>query len=171
VRGPRTVIVGPTFGYSPFGYSPYAYSPFGYYPGYYSPFAQPYFYSDPSAVAPAYSYSEPAYTAPAPEAPAVSQNEADLSYQVGRLSAEIEQLRQQQSQLQQPPPPQALATPTVLIFKDGHRVEIQNYAIVGQTLWVLDDRSSTKISLADLDLDATQKENRARGSRFVPPSR
>lgn len=170
VRSPRTVIVGSGFG-SAFGYYPYGYSPYGYYPGYYNPFSPQYFYSDPSAGVPAYSYSEPAYAAPAPEAPpAVSQNESDLAYEVGRLSAEIEQLRQQQAQLQAPPPPQSQSAATVLIFRDGHQLEIQNYAIVGQTLWILDQRNSSKIPLSDLDLDATQKENRSRGLRFVTPS-
>jgi hypothetical protein len=171
--------VNPGFGFNSFGYSPYGYYPYGYYPGYYNPFSPQYFYSDPYGGyggAPGYSYadpsySEPAYAAPAPEAPVVGQNESDLTYEVGRLSAEIEQLRQQQAQNQAPPPPpRALAERTVLIFRDGHQVEIQNYAIVGQTLWVLDERNSSKIPLSDLDLDATQKENRARGLRFVPPS-
>jgi hypothetical protein len=183
VRSPRTVIVNPgfgfnSFGFNSFGYSPYGFYPYGYYPGYYNPFSPQNFYSDPyGGGVPGYSYSEPAYSepayvAPAPEIPAVSQNESDLSYEVGRLSAEIEQLRQQQAlnQAQAPPPPQSLSPRTLLIFRDGRQVEIQNYAIVGQTLWVLDERNSSKIPLSDLDLDATQKENRSRGLRFVPPS-
>jgi hypothetical protein len=55
---------------------------------------------------------------------------------------------------------------TVLVFRDGHRMEITNYAIVGQTIWVLDERNSTRIPVSDLDVDATQKENRIRGLRF-----
>jgi len=96
----------------------------------------------------------------------------DLAYQVGRLSQEIEQLRQQQTitSYTQPPAPSQVAaeqrTPTVLVFRDGRRMEIQNYAIVGQTLWVFDERAATKIPLSDLDLDATQKENRGSGFRF-----
>jgi len=96
----------------------------------------------------------------------------DLAYQVGRLSQEIEQLRQQQTITSYTQPtatsqvtPQQ-RTPTVLVFRDGHRMEIQNYAIVGQTLWVFDERAATKIPLSDLDLDATQKENRGSGFRF-----
>jgi len=50
-------------------------------------------------------------------------------------------------------------------------MEIQNYAIVGQILWVLDENAATKISVADLDLDATQRENRQRGLRFPLPQR
>jgi hypothetical protein len=168
-RSPRTVIISPGFGFSPFGLGyPGLYSP------YYSPFSAPYFFSDPYSTgqayaAPGYSYSEPAYAPQEAPAPVASQSDSDLAYQVGRLSAEVEQLRQQQQVQAQPAAP-SVATPTVLIFKDGHHMEIQNYAIVGQTLWVLDDRNSSKISLTDLDIDATQKENRARGLRFVPPS-
>ncbi len=54
----------------------------------------------------------------------------------------------------------------VLVFRDGHRMEIQNYAIVGQTLWVFEERVATKILLSDLDLDATQRENRGSGLRL-----
>jgi len=113
---------------------------------------------------------------PAAPAPAVNQREVDLAYQVGRLSEEIEQLRQQQN-LRSSPPPQTQAVaerpriPTVLVFRDGHRIEIQNYAIVGQTLWVVDEKAANKISIADLDLDATQNENRGRGVRFPLPEK
>ncbi|HLH31400.1 MAG TPA: hypothetical protein VKY31_09375 [Terriglobia bacterium] len=162
VRGPRTVVVAPAFGYG-YGY-PY-YSPF------FDPY-NPYGYAAPVASEPV--YSEPAYV-DNPQ-PAVSQNEAELSYQVGKLSQEIEDLRQQQAQvaqLQRPPQPLPPDTfmPVVLIFKDGHRTEVQNYAIVGQTLWVLDEKNSSKIPLSDLDLEASQKENRSHGVRFSIPGR
>jgi phosphoglycolate phosphatase-like HAD superfamily hydrolase len=58
---------------------------------------------------------------------------------------------------------------TVLIFRDGHRVELRNYAIVGDTLY---DFTSArhKISLADLDLTATARENDDRGIDFHVPA-
>ena len=49
--------------------------------------------------------------------------------------------------------------------------EIQNYAMVGQTLWVFDEKAAEKISINDLDLDATWKENRERGMRFPLPEK
>jgi len=59
---------------------------------------------------------------------------------------------------------------TVLIFKDGRQVEVGNYAIVGATLYELNDGRSRKVQLADLDLPATVKENDDRGVEFqVPP--
>ncbi len=159
-RFPRTIIVPPVVGY----YSPYIWP-------------APTLFADP-----AYSpyvgsvYSEPAYVPQAAPAPAVNQREVDLAYQVGRLSEEIQQLRQQQNVRSSPPPQTQAATerpriPTVLVFRDGQRKEIQNYAIVGQTLWVFDEKAADKISIADLDLDATQNENRGRGVRFPLPQK
>jgi hypothetical protein len=47
---------------------------------------------------------------------------------------------------------------------------LQNYAIVGDTLFDLADNRSHKIQLADLDLPATRKANDARGVDFQVPS-
>ncbi|HXW89947.1 MAG TPA: hypothetical protein VEK33_05325 [Terriglobales bacterium] len=58
---------------------------------------------------------------------------------------------------------------TVLVFKDGRRMEIQNYAIVGNTLWDLSDGARRKVPLNDLDLGATTKENDERGIDFRVP--
>jgi hypothetical protein len=69
---------------------------------------------------------------------------------------------------QQPQPAQAS---TVLVFKDGHKLEVGNYAIVGTTLFDLTSGHPRKIALADLDLEATQKQNDDRGVVFqLPPS-
>lgn len=48
---------------------------------------------------------------------------------------------------------------TIFIFKDGHKLETQNYAIQGQTLFDFSNNQLRKIKLADLDLDATRKAN------------
>jgi hypothetical protein len=136
--------------------------PFGFY--------SPYFWSSPFSTYPF--YSEPYVTAtPTVQSPAITQNDTDLSYQVQQLSDEIERLRQQQAlAVQAPPQPQVSAVPqtppTVLVFRDGRHMSIQNYAVVGETLWVLDERTSTRVSIDDLDLDATRRENLARGVRF-----
>lgn len=57
--------------------------------------------------------------------------------------------------------------PTVLIMRDGRRIETQSYAITDQTLWVFDQGTSQRYALTDLDMDATQKENLQRGIRFL----
>ena len=58
---------------------------------------------------------------------------------------------------------------TVLVFRDQHKEEIQNYAIVGQTLWNFSPQHTQKISLAQLDLAATAKANDDRGVTFRLP--
>lgn len=61
--------------------------------------------------------------------------------------------------------------PTVLVFKDGHSLEVGNYAIAGNTLFDLTPGHSRKVPLADLDLVATQKQNDDRGVVFqLPPA-
>ena len=60
---------------------------------------------------------------------------------------------------------------TTLVFKDGHQIEVGNYAIVAQTLYDLTSGHPRKIALSDLDLSATQKQNEDRGVIFqLPPS-
>ena len=58
---------------------------------------------------------------------------------------------------------------TVLVFRDQHKQEVQNYAIVGQTLWNFAPQHTQKIPLADLDLPATTKANDDRGVDFRLP--
>ncbi len=60
--------------------------------------------------------------------------------------------------------------PTLLVFKDGRKLEVGNYAILGQTLFDLTPGHARKIALADLDLDATREQNEDRGLTFQLPS-
>ena len=62
-----------------------------------------------------------------------------------------------------------LTLATVLVFRDGRKQEVQNYAIVGQTLWNFAPQHTEKISIAALDLDATVKANDERGVTFRLP--
>jgi hypothetical protein len=64
----------------------------------------------------------------------------------------------------------AIMPATVLVFRDQHTREIQNYAILGQTLWNFAPQRTEKISLADLDLAATIKANDERGVSFRLPA-
>ncbi|MGB8468530.1 MAG: hypothetical protein WA795_14480 [Candidatus Sulfotelmatobacter sp.] len=61
------------------------------------------------------------------------------------------------------------APATVLVFRDEHKQEVKNYAIVGQMLWVFDLQHTQKIPLSDIDLPATTKANDARGVDFQLP--
>jgi hypothetical protein len=75
-----------------------------------------------------------------------------------------------------PPPPRSeheelneAAPATVLVFRDEHKQEVHNYAIVGQTLWNFAPQHTQKIPLSDLDLPATTKENDEHGVDFHVP--
>jgi hypothetical protein len=68
------------------------------------------------------------------------------------------------------PPPAPAQPETVLVFKDGHQLEVENYAIVGRTLYDLTEGRKHKIALDDLDLAATAKQNEDRGVDFQIPA-
>ncbi len=159
----------------PFGYPYVAYPYYGY----------PYAYT-------AYPYlgyglqSDLVYST-APSAPAYMDNhDTGLQNEVYRLQAEVDQLRQQQAAtaerqqyaLSSPtanpqpipaarPRQEAPAPPTVLVFLDGRREQVQNYAVAGQSLWIFTEDRARKIPLADLNLDATRQINEQRGIEFV----
>jgi hypothetical protein len=74
------------------------------------------------------------------------------------------------------PKPEAAAPapdqpPTVLVFRDGHKSEVKNYAILGDALYDLSSDRRRKIALADLDVAATARENDERGIDFRLPER
>jgi hypothetical protein len=58
---------------------------------------------------------------------------------------------------------------TVLVFKDGHQAEVENYAIVGDTLYDLSEGRRHKIPLSELDLTSTARQNDDRGIDFKVP--
>jgi hypothetical protein len=59
---------------------------------------------------------------------------------------------------------------TTLVYRDGHKAELRNYAIVGSNLIDLTKSSLLKkIPLASLDLEATRRENEENGVDFHLP--
>ena len=59
-----------------------------------------------------------------------------------------------------------ISTPTLLVFRDKHTQEVQNYAIVGGTVWIFSEQRATKLPLSWLDIEATAKANEDRGVNF-----
>ncbi len=74
---------------------------------------------------------------------------------------------QSESASGQPAQPQE---PTVLVFRDGHHMEIQNYAIVDDFLYDFTPGHGRKVPLSQLDLPATEKANADRGLDFTLPA-
>ena len=59
-----------------------------------------------------------------------------------------------------------------LVFKDGHRQPVRNYALTGTAVIVLDNAASgrqQRIPLADLNVPATEQAAEAAGLDFSPP--
>lgn len=151
---------------------PYSYAFPYYYSGYFDPFYDDYWN-------PYYSFGSYSY-----DPSEGSSSYTDLSNQIWNLDAQVEQLRDENDSLQAEldesrRPPQPTVGPaiagsnepsTLLIFKDGHRLQVQNYAVVGQTLWILSPARADKVPLADLDLNQTIKINEARGVEFLGPA-
>ena len=109
-----------------------------------------------------------------------AEQNQQLSQQVNELSNEVARLRDEQEIRAYTPLPtnrQAapdaakanISDPTVLIFRDQHREEIRNYAVIGRTLWVFNEDRAKKIPLTDLDVPATIKVNDDRGVDFNVP--
>ena len=108
-----------------------------------------------------------------------------LSAQIDQLQAEMARMREEQAlrdydrerrQGASSSPAQAesaghataqTASPTTLVFRDGTRQSVRNYAIVGNTLWILGDQRARKLPVSSLDLDATRAVNEASGTDFL----
>jgi hypothetical protein len=106
------------------------------------------------------------------------QYETGLANEMNEQSLEEQRLREQGDQdvyarLAPPPPREKARTEavpaTVLVFRDQHKQEVQNYAIVGPTLWNFAPEHTEKIPLSDLDLPATTKANDEHGVDFRLP--
>lgn len=65
--------------------------------------------------------------------------------------------------------------PAVIVFRDGHTEEVAKYMIQGEDLYTVSDYYATgswtrKIPLAQLDIPASLKLNKERGTKFNLPS-
>jgi hypothetical protein len=117
-------------------------------------------------------YPSDYFQEPQAQQPVVASNEeggnTQLAVEIQRLSDEIDYMRQEQSrQAQARQPGVSLsarsAASTTFVFRDGHRMSTENYAIAGQTLWVFNERVAKKFPLSDLDRNATEQVNADNG--------
>ena len=113
------------------------------------------------------------------EVPVEFAREEELSRRRARRITEEDPPLREEEEEDQDQPAARLATPapeplreiapTLLVFRDGSRREVRNFAIVGDALLVFAPDPARKILLAELDLDATSTANEARGIAFVLP--
>ena len=108
----------------------------------------------------------------------------DRGYERGRATEEARVAREERTAQKAPEPaPEkrdaAAKTPeqsrpaiepkTVLVYRDGHKEEVTNYAIVGDQLFDFTS-GRRKIAIAALDVAATAKANDERGMDFQLPA-
>ena len=120
--------------------------------------------------------AQPAYAAntPQPYYPYSADESVGLDTQmrqqhVGIYATPQPPAAQPPSATAQPAAPQPDQPLTEIVYRDGRTVEVQNYDIVGQTLWIFSEERAQKVPLTDLNLDATRKANDARGIEFALP--
>ena len=144
----RSYGYGNRYGYGVYGYP-------WWYGGIYSPYYDPYWSWDPGS---SFDYEQ--------------QYETGLANEMNQQSLEEQRLRQQDDQdlyaRSAPPPPRdkerTEAVPaTVLVFRDQHKQEVQNYAIVGQTFWNFAPEHRKDSALRHRSPRYHQSERRARG--------
>jgi hypothetical protein len=155
--GPHRPLIYPNRYYrrGSYGY-PWAYG----YPGFYSDYEYPSADTTYPGYNPSASYVDPNIQ--------YQQQDQVEQKQIYRLENEVEQLREDRARSNaaansQPQPP------TVVVFQDKHTEAVQNYAIVGETLWIFTEARARKIPLSDIDVSATQKANEDRGVDFRLP--
>jgi hypothetical protein len=96
-----------------------------------------------------------------------AQNTEAQQAEIDRLQDEVERLRQErEARAPQKPEPHEK---TILVFQDKHTQEVENYAIVRETVWVFTELRAVKIPLSSIDIDATTKLNDERGVGFSVP--
>jgi hypothetical protein len=121
-------------------------------------------YSSDNSAASNYSSQPYVYATPDSGYSPDSQTQDEIS----DLRSQVDQLRAQQDSAQSRAA--QIHAETVLVYRDGHTEEVENYAIVGKTLWIFNQSHARRVQLSELDLAATKRDNEDRGIEFVVPS-
>ncbi len=94
-----------------------------------------------------------------------------LGEQIQRLSAQVEQLKNEQ----QPAPPVYAAqtpqeappvAPITVVLRDGSRLQVASYAVMNRVFWDFSRQPARRIAVADIDVAASTKATEAAGGEF-----
>jgi len=143
--------------------------------GYFTPYYYPFLgYSDSG-----YDVYPPLDTAQDPEDQAAAVTANMLGQQIENLSAQIDQLRndQQAARAQQAGPPLEEAAPVEepqapkgppirLVLRTGQEVQVQDYAIVDGVFWDFTSQPVRRIPLSSINVPASQKATEDSGAEF-----
>src|SRR5271165_3317831 len=145
-------------GYPWWGWGGYGYPGWGWYGGYYDSS-----YDSDDGYDSSYAQQYPTYAYLPPSGSTATYATQD---EVQRIQQEVNQLRAAQAQRYS----DQIHTETVLVYRDGHKETIQNYAVTGNTLWIFNENHARKVPLSSLDLNATRRDNDERGVDFIVPN-
>ena len=153
--------------YGRFAYAlPYAYFGAPYFPFFGGP------YSDDFD-----SYNTPGYSGDPQGGPPPDDN--GLGEQVQQLSAQISGLQEQLAQSNRPSPLRDDSTPAApvppspslkVVLNSGQTLEVQNYAVMGDSFWDFSSQPARKIPLSKIDVPASARASEANGAEFPPIS-
>jgi hypothetical protein len=106
-----------------------------------------------------------------PIPPPVDPTAVAITNELDQLRGEVSQLKAQTAPA--PPsvpdaaqPPQPPEPATVIVLRDGRRIETTNYAVMDSTLWNFSARPIQKIPTGAIDVSASEKANADRGVDF-----
>ncbi|HEY3456863.1 MAG TPA: hypothetical protein VGK64_19955 [Bryobacteraceae bacterium] len=112
-----------------------------------------------------------------PEEPPVS-NDVDvmtnlLGEQIQRLSAQVEQLRNEQHQAPPAPPASVEAPqgappviPITVVLRNGQQIKVSSYAVMNKVFWDFSQQPARRIPVANIDVAASKKATEAAGAEF-----
>ncbi len=122
-----------------------------------------------------YPYPPPDYY-PSQSETSNDDNQVALTAEIQHLSDEIQDLRDERKldeQARERPPASSGATlsavppsaNTIFVLHDGRRITAKNFAISGQTLWILNENTARKTPLSDIDRSRHRKSERREWDR------
>ncbi len=111
------------------------------------------------------------YTATGNYRAAIYDQQAAIEQRLDRIEDRLNRLLDRLASPPPPPaPPQSTPLPkpqpmsaATVVFRDGHTEEVENYAVVGQTLWIFNEQRAHKVPLAQINVEATDQANQQRG--------
>ena len=113
-----------------------------------------------------------------PPEPPIS-NDADvmanlLGEQIQRLSAQVEELRNEQRQAAAPAPPASVevpqnappVVPITVVLRNGQQIKVSSYAVMNEVFWDFSQQPARRIPVANIDVAASKKATEAAGAEF-----
>jgi hypothetical protein len=93
-----------------------------------------------------------------------------LGRQMQSLNDQISQLRDAQRRGPVPPASDSqqndTAVPVTVVLRNGQQIQVQNYAVMGQTFWDFSHRPARKIPIATIDIAASARATESKGGEF-----